>query len=392
MVIGFFLMAVLFGLGVALSSPSLFMTITFQNYQVYLSIFTFAGFVIAVMWLWALILLPFKWLVRFATWRKNTKEAQKQAYLSQVLEALVNHNKEQYPLLVKQAYSHFTTEDIQYWLVLALLQPTDEVYQKLLSFPTTVLGGIHGFLKTAEGMGNTTEMRNLLEALPEKEKKVLWVKQAYLQLALMEADWTNALTYLDNLKKTLSKSEYRRMRACLLMMMGEVDQAYKLDDTQAPIILAKAKENPEKALKILKKAWEKTPCQEIYVAYKKALAGKTDEEKMKAVVALVKPDKGNRFSILALADMNLEIGNAPKTKEILEGYLENFPLTEQVALMMARCEREGWHHEEAAQKWERKALNLQEKSGWVCTHCGHTCSTWEPVCSACHLFNSIIPN
>jgi uncharacterized membrane-anchored protein len=132
-----------------------------------------------------------------------------------------------------------------------------------------------------------------------------------------------------------------------------------LDDTQAPIILAKAKENPEKALKILKKAWEKAPCQEIYVAYKKALAGKTDEEKMKAVLALIKPDKGNRFSILVLADMNLEIGNAPKAKEILEGYLENFPLTEQVALMMARCEREGWRHEEVAQKWERKALNLQ---------------------------------
>ena len=216
--------------------------------------------------------------------------------------------------------------------------------------------------------------------------------QAYLQLALMEADWANALQCLDALKKTMSKSEYRRMCACLLMMVGEVDQAYKLDDTQAPIILAKAKENPEKALKILKKAWETAPCQEIYVAYKKALAGKSNAEKMKATLALVKPNKGNRFSLLALADMNLETGNVPKAKEILESSLENFPLTQQVALMMAECERKGWNHEEAAQKWERKALNLQEKSGWICTHCGHTASSWEPVCSACRLFNSLIPN
>ena len=128
------------------------------------------------------------------------------------------------------------------------------------------------------------------------------------------------------------------------------------------------------------------------MAYKKALDGKTNEEKMKAVKALVKQNKGNRFSILALADINLETGNAPKAKEILDSYLENFPLTQQVALMMAQAERLGWNHEEMAQDWENKAFNLQEKSGWVCTHCGHTSSKWEPVCSACHLFNTMIPN
>ena len=392
MIIGLFLIFVLFGLGFAFSNTDFFMTIAFQDYQIYLSIFTFAGLIVSFMWLWALILWPFKLIGRLSSWRQKSKQEQKQAYLLRVLEALVNHNKEQYPLLVKQARVHYTSVDIQYWLILALLQPSEEVYQKLLTFPTTVLGGIHGFLKQAECMGNTTEMRNLLEALPEKEKKVLWVKQAYLQLALMEGDWSNALIYLDQLKKTMAKSEYKRSRACLLMMIGEVDKAYKLDETQAPIALAKAKENPEKTLKILKKTWGKAPCQEIYVAYKKALFDKSNSEKMKAVKALIKENRGNRFSILALADMNLEIGNAPKAKEILESYLENFPLTQQVALMMAQAERMGWNHSEIAEEWERKALNLQEKSGWICTHCGHASGKWEPVCPACHLFNSMIPN
>ena len=392
MIAGFFLMIVLFGLGMAFSNDSFFMTISFQNYQLYLSIFTFVGLIIGIIWLWVLILLPFKWLGRLFRWRQKSKEVQKQAYLSQVLEALVNHNKEQYPLLVKQVHTYFTTQEVQYWLVLALLQPTDTVYQRLLSFPTTVLGGIYGFLKQAEGMGNTLEMRNLLDALPEKEKKVLWVKQAYLHLALMEADWTNALVCLDELKKTMSKSNYKRNRACLLMMIGEVDKAYKLDENQVPIVLEKVKKSPEKTLKILKKIWEKTPSQEIYSTYKNALSDKTNDEKMKAVISLVRPNKGNRFSILALADINLEIGNASKAKEILDNYLENFPLTQQVALMMAQAERIGWNHEEAAQKWEKEALNIQEKSGWVCTHCSHTSSKWTPVCSSCHLFNTIIPD
>ena len=392
MIEGLFLMAVLFGVGAAFSNANFFMTISFQEYQVYLSVFTFAGLVVFAMWLWAFILLPFKWIGRFISGRRKVKEAKKMACLVHVLEALVNHNKEQYPLLVKQARACFSPEMVQYWLILALLQPTDEVYQKLLSFPTMVLGGIHGFFKMAENVGNTIEMRNLLNTLPEKEKKVLWVKQAYLQLALMETDWENALIYLDELKKTMPKAEYKRNRACSLMMVGEIDKAYKLDDTQAPIVLAKANKNPEKAVKILKRVWKKTPCQEIYQAYKKALSGKTNEEKMKAVKALAKQNKGNRFSILALADMNLETGNAPKAKEILESYLENFPLTQQVALMMAQAERLGWNHEEMAQDWERKALNLQEKSGWICTHCGHTSSKWEPVCSTCYLFNSMTPN
>ena len=392
MIEGLFLMAVLFGIGAVFPGDSFAMVISFQNHQIYLSVFTFAGLIVGLMWLWAFILLPFKWIRRFFGWRQKSKEQQKQAYLAQVLEALVNHNKEQYPLLVKQASAHFTSQDVQYWLVLALLQPTEEVYQKLLSFPTTVLGGIYGFLKQAEGMGNTVEMRNLLDALPQKEKQVLWVKQAYLQLALMESDWENALAYLEVLKKTMSKAEYTRQKACCLLMKDGVDKAYKTDANQAPIVLAFAKEHPEKALKVLKKAWQEVPSQEIYIAYKKTLSGKTETEKMKAVVSLAKENKGNRFSLLALADMNLETGNAPKAKEILESYLENFPLTQQVALMMARAEREGWHHEEAALKWERKALNLQEKSGWICTHCGHSSGKWEPICPACRLFNSQIPN
>ena len=392
MIEGFFLMLVLFGLGAVLSSDSFFIELAFHQYRFYLSVFTFAGFIVGLIWLWSLLLLPFKWLKRFRHWRQKSKETQKQIFLAQVMEALVNHNKEQYPLLVKQTQSHFTSQDLQYWLILALLQPSEEVYQKLLTYPTTVLGGIYGFLKQAEGIGNTTEIRHLLDTLPEKEKNVLWVKQANLQLAYMEGDWSGAFSLLENLKKTFPKSEYVHQRACCLLMMGQVEKAYKMDDSQAPIVLAMAKENPEKALKILKRAWETTPCWEIYQAFKKTLCDKTDTEKMKETVKLVKSNRGNRFSVLALADMNLTTNNFSKAKELLNEYLESHPLTQQVALMMAECERSGWHHEEAAQKWERKALNLQEKSGWICTHCGHTSQKWEAVCPACHLFNTIIPN
>ena len=111
MIEGLFLMAVLFGIGAVFPGDSFAMVISFQNHQIYLSVFTFAGLIVGLMWLWAFILLPFKWIRRFFGWRQKSKEQQKQAYLAQVLEALVNHNKEQYPLLVKQASAHFTSQD-----------------------------------------------------------------------------------------------------------------------------------------------------------------------------------------------------------------------------------------------------------------------------------------
>ena len=48
MIEGLFLMVILFGLGIAFSNDSFFMTITFQNYQVYLSAFTFAGLIVGI--------------------------------------------------------------------------------------------------------------------------------------------------------------------------------------------------------------------------------------------------------------------------------------------------------------------------------------------------------
>lgn len=392
MIFLFFLICLLCGLGAFLNEGILGMRLSFQNIQIGLSIFTFLGLILGLIWVWEICLLPFKWAHRFSRWREQNKQDQRHLFMSEVLEALVNHDKERFPLLIKQAHTFLNPDQEIYWVVLALLQPSEEVYQKLLSFPATTLGGIYGFLQMAEGTGNTSEMRTLLEALPEKAQEVLWVKQAYLQLAYMEGDWLAAIDRLKALKKNFSKADYTHQMACCLLMAEDIDKAYSLDATQAPIVLAKAERNPSKALTILKKAWAHAPCQEIYQAYKKVLVDQPDEEKKQAVQALVKCNPGNRFSLLALADINLSTGDAPKAKEILDEYLESFPLTHQVALMMAECEREGWHHEEVAKEWEKKARNLQEKSGWICTHCGHTSGKWEPVCPACHLFNTFIPD
>ena len=95
MIFGFFLMVILFGLGAAFSRPSLFLTISFHEYEFYFSVFTGLGLIVGVFWLWALLLRPFKWMRRFSIWREKSKKDQVQAFWIRVLEALVNQTKEQ---------------------------------------------------------------------------------------------------------------------------------------------------------------------------------------------------------------------------------------------------------------------------------------------------------
>ena len=132
MILSFFLILILLGIGAAFSNELFTVMLSFYGYEVRLSVFTMAGMIIGLMWIWALLLLPFKWLNHFSCWREKSRQEQKQMYFIQVLEALVNHDKERYPLLIKQAQAHLDTKDMGYWLVLALLQPSEEVYQKLL--------------------------------------------------------------------------------------------------------------------------------------------------------------------------------------------------------------------------------------------------------------------
>ena len=392
MIILAFLTAVFIGLAIFISRPDTFITLSFGDYQFYLSLFTIAAAFFAILFVWKLLMFPFSLCNRYQKWQKQKKEQKRQDFLGSVLQAQVNNNKEVYPLLAKRLPKALNRDESLYWTVLALLQPEEKVYQKLLTFPETTLGGIRGFLHIAEDQGNLEEIHNLLDSLTDSQKKVRWVQYSYLQLYIMENDWANALNTLEVLRKTMPKKEYISKKACLLLMLGEVENAYKLDPTQTAIVLAYAKATPKKALKILQKLWKEAPCWEIYTAYKEMLQSETPKVQKKDIKKLIGLNPGNRFSILAKADFALSESNYALANDILKEYLENYALTQQVALMFARIEREANNNEQNALAWEQRASEIQEKSGWACTNCSYTSNKWEAVCPACHVFNTFIPN
>ena len=93
--------------------------------------------------------------------------------------------------------------------------------------------------------------------------------------------------------------------------------------------------------------------------------------------------------MLARADIDMELSNWARAKENLENYLNAYPLTRQVADMMATIERTGYHHEQLAQEWETKQTESEDDTLWLCTTCNHTVSSWQVLCPHCNAFDTL---
>ena len=149
------------------------------------------------------------------------------------------------------------------------------------------------------------------------------------------------------------------------------------------------KTNPKKAEKILFKTWQKSPSWLVYLAYKEAIKNLPEKKRLKSILALTKSTRDERYSLLARADMDIDLENWARAKENLENYLQKYPLTHQVASMMATVERMGWHHEEIAQEWENKAVESEDDSLWICENCAHSVADWQILCPHCNAFDTL---
>ncbi len=385
----FLLSAITFALGFFIQNPETMLTLQFTHYRIYGSIFTFVGIFFAVLFFWHLILYPF---YLFKRWRKHHKivvEQKKHDLLLTVLLALTNQEVEAFPDILKKSQRLYGSNDYIYWMIRCLLLPDEEAFAKMTEFPQTTMGGIRGLFRAANTGGDLQQMRTLLDSMPEKKKKTSWALQAYFQLCVQENDWDNAVIYLKNMKRILTKEDYNKRFAACLFSKGDVSAAYKLDPTNPAIVIGYARANTKKAGKIFKRLWEKTPCWPIYVAYKELLVSQDAKGQQHAIKDLVSSNPHERLSLLAMADVYLNTQMPVEAKKYLDEYLQTYSLTKQVALMQARVERDAWQHEDQAREWEAKAPETEEdETAWHCETCDYKSPTWHAVCPVCHTFNS----
>lgn len=359
------------------------------NYKVSVSFVLFIVGLFVLWYLLSLLVKPFKWWGCFQNWRREKRQQDKDRFLPVLLTSLLSHDNAKQEEVLKKAKSLYRSDSQELLLMRALIQPQQEVFMELNQQSSTKLAGLYGLVQEAEKMGHFDEMAALLQQVPEREQKTPWVQQAQMNLALNRRDWTEALRLLDANKKYLAKDKFLSHKACLLLKLGQVKKAYHLLPTHIAIALAYAKLFPKKAEKVLAKTWQECPSWPVYVAYKEALKDLSEQKKLKAVLKLTRSTRDDRYSLLARADMDIELQNWARAKENLDNYLEKYPLTRQVASMMALVERTGWNHEQAAQEWENKATESEDDSLWICANCNHSVRDWQALCPHCNAFDTL---
>jgi len=335
---------------------------------------------------------PFGWWGRCQNWFAKRKQDQKEAFLLLALKTVLDKNSESVKQLLKQKNKFFDRKSDENYILEALFNPTPHTFEQLIHRENTELAGIKGLLDYAQEDGNWTEAGRLLQKAAEKYEKEPWVWDSLWTVQILQNDWYEALNTLERLKAQgqVDKAEYAKRKSLLLLKLGRVAEAYKLNPDNQAIILAYARSEPQKADKLIRHLWSKEPCMDAFNIYWQTIATEKPSKQTKAIDKLVRENPKHRLSLWVLIETAIKQESWGPAKGYLSDYLAMYPLTAQIAHLMAEVERQGWHHLEEAQKWELKALEAPSEKGWICSACGHRTDTWEIVCPACNAFGEVI--
>ena len=387
-----FILISVFTVGFFIVKDTWMVTVQGFGYELKASVLILIVGVLLFLYLLHLLKKPFGWWGRYQNWSTKRHQDQKEAYLMLALKTVLDQNSESEKQLLKQKNKFFDKKSDENYILEALFNPTAHTFEQLLHRENTELAGIRGLLGYAQKDGNWQEAERLLQKAAEKHEKEPWIWNALWTVQILQNDWYDALNTLERLKKQgqVDKPEYEKRKSLLLLKLGQVTEAYQLNPDHQAIVLAYAKAEPQKADKLIRHLWAKNPCMDAFEIYWQTISDEKQSKQTKAIDKLIHENPKHRLSLLALIETAVRQESWGPAKGYLSDYMAMYPLSFQVARLMAEVERQGWHHTEEAQKWELKALDTPSEKGWVCSVCGNRTDTWEIVCPACNTFGEIV--
>lgn len=384
-------MIAMFATGFLIVQENWDVTIAAFGYEVTLSTVLLIVLLTLCVYLFRLIKKPFLYLFGFKNRRATSNLVKKEAYLTFVLETILDQNNESISRILKQKGGLLQKKDIKHLLLNAFFNPSKETFEELSKHKETELAGIRGLYFEAKKSGNLKEAEIILSKAERSYPNVFWVIQESYDIAVLQNDADKALFLLDELLrlKQISKEDYIHQKAALYFIKGKIKEAYQLNKICPAFAVAYAKENKENAQNILITSWNKEPSWEVYETYMNLFKDQPAEKQLKMVNKLIAKNKEFRISLLALADTAIRNEKWRLAKETLTAYLQSYPLTKKVAYMMAQVSRLGWHHEQEAKEWEQKAIETEDKYGWTCLNCSQSTSEWSAICPHCNKVGKI---
>ena len=367
-------------------------SVTAFGYELTFSIALLIVGIIILCYLLHLLKKPFGWIKNYKTYRFQKNLLKKENFLTLVLTTVLDKNNVAQKMIMNKEKSLFAKGSTEQLLFEALFNPSEQIFEKLKNNKATELAGIRGLYLSAKEKGDIDTQTQILEKADLTYPDVIWIKQAQLNLQLLQNDWQNALQSLEKLNKakSIAKEKYIKIKACILYGLKRYKEAFELTPDNPPMAWAYADTVPNKSNDILKKSWSLTPTWETFERYYGLIKNETEAKQMKSIEWFVSSNEAAKLSLLAVADVAMKNHLWGVAKETLQNAINSYELTRKMALMMAELERNGWHHEEVAKEWENKAAQLEEAPAWVCSQCHHKGAEWDNICPVCNSCGSVV--
>lgn len=361
------------------------------GYEATFSVVFLLFIVLLLTYLMYLAAKPFGWINQYKSHCRQTKACRRETLLTDALRLTLDRDEAGAKNLLKRARLTFPPKSDPLLLIEACFQPTPEIFEELYQNKNTRLAGLVGLSEHFIQENNDIRALNLIEKDPTFLKTIPWLQKRYFDLLICQNEWPKAQQALDKLNQShlLSKEEYVRLKALILMQRGQLKEAFALMPEHPAIALSYARQKPEDARDILSTSFKKAPCFETYAAYNDLIKSEAPAKRVKLIEKLTARHKGNKVALLALAQTAYEAHLFGMAKEHMDIYLKSWPLTKQAALLMAKIERDGWNHREKALEWEEKSFKAEEKAAWFCAACGHETTAFETSCPMCHKFGAL---
>ena len=368
-----------------------FVKIVWCGYVVETSVSFCIALVLCILLFIYLLTFPFRWLDGIRSLLSNKKDEKAQILLGQILTNIFCNETQENGKLIKALEKTKKVSEGVILILKAQTTQTMKVFEELTQNSITEQIGWRGIIDTYMARGEIIKACEQIEELLDKDSKQPWLLKQALALFVQNGQWKRADDCLEKLfkQKQLSKEDYARKKATLLIKMNKGEQAFDICPQMPQAALLAATQKPKKAIDFYLKSWAQTPSWDVYKSYIKLFAKENTLAQFKHVEKLCEMNKNAKLNALVLADAAINAKLWSEAKRLLNGYMAMYPLSMRVAGQMAFIESEANHDLKEAQNWIEKAVSAYPDSQYVCAKCGHGTDTWAACCPVCNEFSGL---
>jgi len=357
--------------------------------------------VVAAMFVWAIVRLLWRTPERMRKNRRERREKRGRHAITQGLLAIGHGDSSAARAHAEAARRHAAHDPLALLLHAQSAQLDGDragahrAFRAMAEREDTRLLGLRGLFIEAQRADDPAAAVTIAEEALKLAPGSTWASQAVLGFRCAQADWTGALSILDNnlASGLIDKAAYRRQRGVLLtaraLELENLDrdlsresamEAIKLAPTLVPAAVLASKYQSEahqirRSMRIVETAWMANPHPDLADAYAHVKLGDSARQRLVRVETLAQKAPGHVEGVLAVARAAIDASEFARAREVLAPLLD--APTQRVALLMAELERLEHADSGRARAWTLRAVRALLDPAWTAD--GYVSDRWRPV-------------